>query len=100
MMRVLVIIILIGFCLAYSDLPEGDTFTDADVNNPLVQENAHFVLTRSAQEPWRQCNGASLVQVTKASHKGQEKTCTSRVVQRSTDKTIMGVIDLCNCSDK
>ncbi|KAL3892259.1 hypothetical protein ACJMK2_004483, partial [Sinanodonta woodiana] len=60
MMRDLVIIILIGLCFAYAANPAGETFTDAGVDDPLVREVAQHVLTASAEERWRRCNGASV----------------------------------------
>ena len=69
MMQVLVSIILIGLCHAYTNKPVSEEYTDADVNSPLVLQNAQYVLTRSADQYWRRCTGAALVKVTKARHR-------------------------------
>nr|ATP16014.1 Krichin [Sinohyriopsis cumingii] len=81
MRKDLVIIVLVGVCLAFSEaaaknkkkkpasggkpLPGG--FQNADANNPDVKAAADFVLSEIKKDA--ACTGVTLVEVTKAKHK-------------------------------
>ncbi|KAL3877915.1 hypothetical protein ACJMK2_035557 [Sinanodonta woodiana] len=78
MRKDLVIVILVGVCLAFSEAPPPKkkkpagkpmpgSFQNADANSPEVKAAADFVLSEIKKEA--ACTGVTLVEVTKAKHK-------------------------------
>ncbi|KAK3611587.1 hypothetical protein CHS0354_018102 [Potamilus streckersoni] len=67
--KTLVLIGLIGLCLAFTDKPQTFEYTPAAVNSTRVLEQANYALRESAKEFSLRCKDAVLVQVTRAKHK-------------------------------
>ncbi|KAK3586695.1 hypothetical protein CHS0354_039166 [Potamilus streckersoni] len=78
MRKDIVIIVLVGVCLAFSDAQRPDKkkkpakqlpggFQNADANSPPVKAAADFVLNEIKKTA--ACSGVTLVEVTKARHK-------------------------------
>ncbi|KAK3611589.1 hypothetical protein CHS0354_018105 [Potamilus streckersoni] len=69
MRKTLILFGLFGLCLASSDLPPSEEYTEAKVDNPRVLEQANYILAESAKNFRLGCDGAVLVEVTRAQHK-------------------------------
>ncbi|KAK3598692.1 hypothetical protein CHS0354_003249 [Potamilus streckersoni] len=68
-MKALLFVSLVGLCLSNTEKPESNEYTDADVDNILVQEQANYFAIYLAGDDTRGCSDYVLQEVTKAKHK-------------------------------